>query len=315
MSTDNADKTVFRQARSDRNSRIDATVIRPTPGRRNTNPQAPAQQESPRHEYTTASGQHNQASAAPYQDFVAGKFTTQRGLNPLVNAASTLLAVFYKTRQSVSHPNVGGLHQQLVTTIRNFEINAKSQNIKPEIILSARYVLCAALDEAVLNTPWGSESAWTQRTLLSLFHNETNGGEKFYLILERMKNYPAENLDFLELIYLLLSLGFEGKYRVITRGRDAIEHIRDELYSVIRTYRGDYERALSTNWRGLGKSKKSLASYVPMWVMASVVAGVLVLSYSGFRYWLHHSTAQVTSQLNAIAGVATNQKPVQHVIR
>ena len=309
MSTDNADKTVFRQARNDRNSKIDATVIRPTPGRRNTSTQVPVHQEPSRHDVAAEPRQANQGSGLPYQDFLAGKFSTQHGLNPLVNAASTLLAVFYKIRQSVSHPNVGGLHKQLVTTVRNFETSAKNQNIKPEIILSARYVLCAALD------PWGSESAWTQRTLLSLFHNETNGGEKFFLILDRMKTYPAENLDFLELMYILLSLGFEGKYRVITRGRDAIEQIRDELYRVIRTYRGDYERALSTNWRGLGKTKKSLASYVPMWVMASVVAGVLVMSYSGFRYWLHHSTTEVTAQLNAIAGVTTSHKPVQNVMR
>lgn len=310
MASDKTDKTVFRQARGASNNRVDATVIRPTPGRRSGQTHVSG---SPRsssgHEQQPMPRHHDQPSGMPAADILGAHFSTRYGLNPLVNTASTLLAVFYKTRQSVMHPNVGGLHQQLVSAIRNFESSARNLNIRPEIIVSARYILCVALDEAVLNTPWGADSAWTQRTLLSLFHNETNGGEKFFQILERLKNYPAENLDMLELMYVLLSLGFEGKYRVIARGRDAIEQIRDELYRVIRTYRGDYERALSPSWKGLGKTKNTLARYIPMWVMASIAAGILVLSYSGFRYWLHRSTSDVVSQLNAIASNAASVDP------
>ena len=300
MSTDNSDKTVFRQTRSERTGKLDSTVIRPTPGRRSGQTQVHHSSGSPR-STQSHTNIHPQQHSPVYHEQYTGQFHTLYGLNPLVNAASMLIAVFAKTRQSMSHPNVSGLHQQLVNAIRGFEESAKNRNIKPEIVLAARYILCAALDEAVLNTPWGAESAWTQRTLLSLFHNETNGGEKFFLLLDKMKAYPADNLDILELMYVLLSLGFEGKYRLVSRGRDRIEQIRDEIFKVIRQYRGDYERALSPSWQGLGKTKNSLAQYMPMWVIASVAAGILVLSYSGFRYWLHQSTEHAAAQLNAIA--------------
>lgn len=201
----------------------------------------------------------------------------------------------------MSHPNVGGLHQRLVNEIKSFETKAKEQGIQPEIVLSARYILCTVLDESVLNTPWGAESAWTQRTLLSMFHNETSGGEKFFIILDRMRDMPAENLYILELIYIFLSLGFEGKYRVVHRGKETLEQIRDEVFRIIRNHRGEYERSLSPNWEGLGRIKNSLAQYVPMWVVASVVGGVLLLSYSGFRYWLYESSAPVAQQLTDIA--------------
>lgn len=296
MSSDNSDKTVFRKPANTG----DRTVIRPTPGGRGANtsqqhqavpPQAPPQQQAP----------HSPPPQRPQYETQAAYFRTSQGLNPLVNAASTLLAVFEKTHQTVSHPNVGGLHQRLVNEIKAFEVRAKEQGIKPEIVLSARYVLCTILDEAVLNTPWGAESAWTQRTLLSIFHNETSGGEKFFLILDRMRDTPAENLNILELMYICISLGFEGKYRVIHRGRDTLEQIRDELYRIIRNHRGEYERALSPSWQGLGKIRNSLAQYVPMWVVASFVGAILILSYSGFRYWLYHSSAPVTQQLTNIA--------------
>ncbi len=168
--------------------------------------------------------------------------------------------------------------------------------------------MCTILDEAVLNTPWGAESAWTQRTLLSVFHNQTGGGEKFFIILDRMRESPAENLDFLEFMYICISLGYEGKYRVVTRGRDVLEQLRDDLFQIIRNHRGEYERSLSPRWEGLGKIRNTLASYIPMWVVASVIAGVMALSYSGFRYWLHKSTNHVAVQLVEISTPDTTAK-------
>jgi type VI secretion system protein ImpK len=305
MSSDDSDKTVFRPPSVDG----DRTVIRPMPGGRGGTQQPPAQQpvqqpiQQPPQAVTPQYQPQQQAHAQP----AAGNayFSTSSGLNPLVNAASTLIAVFEKTRQSVSHPDVGGLHQRLVNEIKTFENRAKETGIKPEIVLSARYAVCAALDEAVLNTPWGSESAWPQRTLLSVFHNETSGGEKFFLILDRMKQQPAENLYILELMYIFLSLGFEGKYRVIHRGRDTIEQLRDELFTIIRRQRGEYERSLSPVWQGLGKTRNSLAQYIPMWVVASIIGAVLFLSYSGFRVWLYDSSSPVAEQLDKIADMRT----------
>lgn len=311
MSSDDSDKTVFKQPSVDG----DRTVMRPMPGGRGAAPppssNQPLQQPSqpsmppPSQPQPAAPQYQQQQNAQPVQVSSNNYFSTSSGLNPLVNAASTLIAVFEKTRQAMSHPDVGGLHQRLVNEVKTFEAAAKEANIKPEIILSARYAVCAALDEAVLNTPWGSDSAWPQRTLLSVFHNETSGGEKFFLILDRMKEQPAENLYILELMYIFLSLGFEGKYRVIHRGRDMIEQMRDDLHTIIRRQRGEYERSLSPSWTGLGRTRKSLRQYIPLWVVASIVAAVLFLSYSGFRVWLYDSASPVVEQLDKIADMRT----------
>ena len=302
MSTDNPDKTVFRQPAG----AADRTVMRPRPGGRGAviPSQAAMQQPQPQESYNVSS----QSIPPTSFDTQASYFKQGKGLNPLVNAATSLIAVFEKTHKSLSHPNIGGLHQRLVNEIKSFETNAKEQGIQPEVVLSARYILCTVLDEAVLNTPWGAESAWPQRTLLSMFHNETAGGEKFFLILDRMRDIPAENLYILELFYIFLSLGYEGKYRVIHRGKEALEQIRDELFRIIRNHRGEYERTLSPAWEGLGRIKNSLAEYIPMWVVASVVGGILLLSYTGFRYWLYESSAPVAQQLVDIANNKSESK-------
>lgn len=294
--SDDSDKTVFKQPVPGG----ERTVMRPMPGGRTAGTQPmPAANPIP---------QPGRAAAplrpAP-MDTGAAYFRTDRGLNPLVNAASTLIAVFEKTRQSINHADVGGLHQRLTNEIKAFEAKARDIGVRQEIILSARYLLCSVLDEAVLNTPWGSESAWAQRTLLTVFHGETSGGEKSFLILDRMRQSPAENIDIIELFYIFLSLGFEGKYRLINRGRDAIDQIKEELIAIIRRYRGDYERGLSPSWHGLGNMRNPLTEYVPLWVVMVLALTILFFSYTGFRYWLHDSATPIAEQLINISSEKT----------
>ncbi len=281
-----SDKTVFRTP----SGGADHTVLKPMPGGRRQNSYSTRAAPVQRQHYQQQNFDNDVAS---YGDTM--------GLNPLVNAASVLIAVFEKTRNAVSHPDVEGLHQQLINEIKTFESRAKEQGLRSEIVLSARYILCTILDEAVLNTPWGSRSSWHQRSLLSVFHNETSGGEKFYLILDKLRESPSKNLNILELIYICLSVGFEGKYGLANRGKEKIDRKRDELYSIIRKYRGDYERQLSPNWQGLGRSQNTLTSYVPLWVVASFVGVVLFISYSGFRYWLYSSSVPVVAKLESIS--------------
>lgn len=285
--SDDSDKTVFKTAGS-------GGSMRPMPGGRGAAPQpGGATRPAP-----MANAQA--ATMAPAVDVDSVFFRTTQGLNPLVNSASALITVFEKTRQSTSHPDIGGLHKRLVSEIRLFDNRLRDLGIKPEIALSARYVLCSVLDETVLNTPWGSESPWAQRTLLSVFHNETSGGEKVFLILDRMRQAPADNIHMIELIYICLSLGFEGKYRLNSRGRDAIEVIRDDLFLIIRGYRGDHERTLSSHWKGLGRTKKTLAEYLPVWVIVVIAACLLFFSFAGFRWWLYDMATPLSNQLEEI---------------
>lgn len=303
MSSDESDKTVFKPsmggagASGGMGANPDQTSMRPMPGGRG--PGAVPQGQQPR----PGAGRVNTQSM-PAITTESAEFHVMRGLNPLVNAASSLIGVFEKTHGSASHPNIGGLHQRLTNEIRTFENRLRELGFAPEIILAARYVMCSVLDEAVLNTPWGSESPWGQKTLLSVFHNEASGGEKFFMILDRMKQAPADNLHMIELMYVCLSLGFSGKYRLSARGNEAIDQIRDELFATIRRYRGDYERSLSDSWKGLGRSHNTLAHYVPMWVIVVVAVSLLFFSFSGFRWWLYKTSTPVANELSEISSVA-----------
>lgn len=222
------------------------------------------------------------------------------GASALVDAATSLLALAPQLRHSTRHPDVAGLRDHLIREIRSFENNARAQGVAPESVQAARYALCTFLDEAVLTTPWGSESAWSNQTLLSTFHNETWGGEKFFAILDRALQEPVRMLDVLELLYVCLALGFEGKYRVLERGRARLEEIQDQAFRAIRAQRGDFERDLSSHWRGVGGRRNPLVSYVPLWVVGAVAGALLLSMYLGFSGMLRSGSNPVYEQLQKI---------------
>lgn len=247
------------------------------------------------------------AYGQPQAAVPAQRIEVYQGLNPVVNAANALLSLIVTLRNSASHSNVEGLYNQVSQEMRQFEGRLKQEGHRPELVLASRYCLCAALDEAVLSTPWGANSGWAQRTLLSAFHNETSGGQKFFLILDKMKESPAENLNVLELLYYVLSYGFEGKFKVVDRGRDQLDAIRGELYQTVRRFRTQTDADLAPDWRQAQGRLSSLVQYIPMWVIASVVGAVMLLTYSGFRFALYSSSTPLYEQLTKVQ--ASEQQP------
>ena len=280
------DKTVLIQP-GKRSENLDSTVL-VQPGARATPAASPPPSSS-------APASPNLGQSLPSIDSFA-----ENGLNPLVSSASVILTVSHRLRTLLEHDNVQGLQQQLIDELKKFETNAKNRQAPAEQIVSARYLLCTMLDEIVLNTPWGANSPWGAHSLLSQFHNETSGGEKCFVVLQRMLETPAQHLDVLELFYVVLSLGFEGKYKLDPRGRENLEHIRSTLYQSIGNYRGEFAPDLSPNWASQAVQKRSLLQYIPLWVIASCVLLLLTLTFSGFRLWLYQATEPTAQHLQSL---------------
>jgi type VI secretion system protein ImpK len=211
--------------------------------------------------------------AAPLPGALPGAMTD----NPLVSCATDLFTVAGQLRGSPGHADPTGLLERLIGQVRAFEQCARGKGLADQVVLPARYMLCALLDESVLDTPWGSQSIWASRGLLVSFHKETWGGDKFYSALEKLLTYPAGNLHLLELMYLCLAMGFEGKYRIRDGGRAQLEQIREHLYQTIRAQRQEPEPELSPHWRGVTAQRDPLLHQLPLWVFAGL-AGLLLLA-------------------------------------
>lgn len=275
------------------------TIIKPVPGGRRTAPAAPAPPPRP------------PASGAPPASAEASSLPPRAGLNPLEAAAAPLLSLIMRLKNTSSHPDPEALRQRMIEEMKTFTASARNQGVQEKTAYRARYVLCTTLDEVVLNTPWGRASEWSENSLLVTFHNETWGGEKFFELLDAIILDPRKNLYLLELMYLCLAFGFQGRYKLLENGRSRLEEQRERVYNAIRTARGEFERELSPHWRGVIDQRSPLIRYVPLWVVAAVAAALLLIAYALFSWLLNNASDPVFAALSGIRGetVAMVRRP------
>ena len=226
------------------------------------------------------------------------------GLNTLVSAAWGILSEVTQLKLIAGRENLQTLHDRLGASIARFETRALHEGIENSQVMSARYVLCSVLDEAVVTTGWGGRSDWPKVSLLSRFHNETFGGEKFFQLLERFSRDPVKHLAMLELMYLCLAVGFEGKYRVIARGGEQLEGVRDALYRQIRQVRGDPPplSALPLTVAPVRLRQLPIVSATGFAVFGGVA---LLLMYSGIAWVLGQQRADVLQRYQSSAPILT----------
>ena len=258
----------------------DHTVMMPTPGVRRVVPTAGAAQQTAR-------------ESAP-SDVLPGK-----GLNPLVSAANPLLDLVVPLRSMIRAPDIEALREKLVLAIQLFEAQALSLRVETQTVAAARYALCTLIDETISSTPWGA-GVWNSRSLLVSFHNEAWGGEKFFLILQRLSQDPKAHLHVLEMFYLCLALGLEGRYRVLERGSDQLSLLRERLLLLIRQERGAIEQDLSLRWRGASAPQRSMLDLVPLWVTAAAAAALLLVLQLTCNWLLNRDSDPVFAEMGEI---------------
>ncbi|MEO8923926.1 MAG: DotU family type VI secretion system protein [Caldimonas sp.] len=201
------------------------------------------------------------------------------GLNPLVALANRLLLLVPQLRATRQVADPAALRTSLAQGIRDFAARAAAQGIAPERVMASRYVLCTMIDEAASDTPWGGSGLWGRHSLLAMFHNETEGGEKVFQLMARLAEKPQENRDLLELIYAAITLGFEGRYRVIDNGPAQLDAVRDRLAQILKKERGNYSSALAEHWQGQAVKRAVAMSWLPLAASAAVAALVMAGVY------------------------------------
>jgi type IV/VI secretion system ImpK/VasF family protein len=186
------------------------------------------------------------------------QFTHHGKSNLMVICAMPLISFIITIKKTIASPDIAKIQLKIINEMKLFKSKCTENGFSEKIINAACYCLCSAIDEAVLSTSWRTQSCWVQHSLLSIFHNETWGGERFYHILEHMAQDPLRNIFLLELMYLLLSLGFEGKFYSDITIREEVRH---RIFSKIKKVHGKITRRLSVHPKDIEtlilKKKKS----------------------------------------------------------
>jgi len=264
----------------------DRTIIRPTPGGRRADAGAAHQDEMPARAEVAAPGLRELHSGP--------------GINGLEAAAFQITNAALSFRHSTRQPDLAEVRERMTRFLKSFREQVERLGYSSETVRQAHYALCAFVDEIVLATPWGGQSRWQEHSLLSSYHRQTWGGEEFFRIIEKAKVNAAGNIDLLELLYVLLSLGFEGAYSTAPNGRDKLEQVKASLFQTIRIQRPELERDLSARWRGTDAGKPGLAGLIPLWAFAAIGAGILLLAYVGFNLSLNRASDPLMARVASL---------------
>ncbi len=204
-------------------------------------------------------------------------------LNPMVDAATPLLAMSQRIRGLHHYSEVDELYKLAVEEIKSIDVEMTELGLENAVMLAYRYILCAFIDEAVMSTPWGADSVWGEHSLLTRFHNESWGGEKVFSILARLESEPERYRHLLEFIYLCLCLGFKGRYRVVERGRELHERVISSLHQTLARLDDSVPAVLTSNNDRVVATQYKLGKQLPIWsvfVAFLVASGSVFITYS-----------------------------------
>jgi len=222
-------------------------------------------------------------------------------LNPMIDAATPLLGMVMRLTTINSQSMPEHLFSQVVTDIQAVEQLLQEQGYEPGVIISFRYVLCTFIDEAALGNGWSNKNEWIKQSLLVHFHNETWGGEKVFILLERLIREPKRYKDLLEFMYLCFSLGFRGRYKVaVQQSQDEFEQIYRRLHHVLHQLRGDVPFPLLHQDKKTQGGRYQLMKRLTIKHILFGGIAVLALFYLFYLLRLESQTQDILHQLNRL---------------
>jgi len=243
------------------------------------------------------------------------KFVAPAGEDAVLAAATPIFFLLGSIRTTFAHPDPSLLHSRAIAAMRRFVDDLRNANVAPETVQLASYILCASVDDAVLSTPWGQRSIFLAESMGAQFHGGVISGEKVFELLEDLKRDAVRNRSLLALIFVCISLGHLGQYAILPRGESEIESIRQNLYALLQRVMPAYELELSPHWRGESAPYRPGQAAIPLWVVFSVCAFVLLLAWGLVWWWLGDFADSATSQTFPPLQMPQLERPAEAVVR
>ncbi|MGV0319422.1 type IVB secretion system protein IcmH/DotU [Pseudomonas putida] len=221
--------------------------------------------------------------------------------NLMLDAASPLFGLVIRLRTLDELPQIAYVHKTVQNQVSNIREEMRQHGYATAHLEVYSYALCLHLDEAVMSRPWGNNSCWSHEPLLSIFHDETQGGEKVFVLLERVMQAPKEFQDVLEFLYYCFCLGLRGKHALDPKCDEIINALISRMHKVIRELRGPTPEEVCDPYSNVVHCPyRSRRWEWPWWSPLLISAIAMVCAYSYYRYRLDLLTAEVVESLNAI---------------
>ncbi|WP_313712154.1 type IVB secretion system protein IcmH/DotU [Pseudomonas sp.] len=248
-----------------------------------------------------SSDTRQQSPSEPAEYAADPDFQRRGGMaNLMLDAATPLLGLVIRLRTLDELPNLEEVHAKVCNQIKNIRQEMRQNNYEPAQLQAYSYALCLFIDEAVMQRPWGKNSCWSQASLLSTFHDETQGGEKVFTVLSRLMQEPKRYQDALEFMYFALCLGLKGKYAVAPKGEETLNALIQQLHGIIRELRGPTPADICDPYSNVAPRNFRIKRQWPWWSPLVISAVAMAIAFGSYSYRLHLITTEVLESLDRI---------------
>ncbi len=157
--------------------------------------------------------------------------------------ATDVLLLGVKIRETANLGQPEQMRRLLNSYFKDFERSALTYRKAPEAAEQARYALAAFIDETIVNTENNCRETWIADPLAVTYFNDSLAGENFFKRLEALLPDMQRNLEIIEVYYLCLALGFQGRYRL--SGPEVLPNVVRNLLKRIEGIKGEPPKAVS----------------------------------------------------------------------
>jgi type VI secretion system protein ImpK len=226
----------------------------------------------------------------------------------LAEAYAPCFALILKLRSAQNFGDAGALRDRFRGLLDEARRQALDLGASPEEVAEAAFAVVAFVDETVLQSDWDRKDAWTARSLQFELYERYDAGEEFFTRLERLRAHPADNVDVLEVYYLCLSLGFQGRYQLQDSTETAV--IAENLYTELKRCARAGAEPLSPHGTPGDQAFTRMRNRIPAWAVAAftvVLAGIIYLAMS------LHASSEAEQARAVIQGDTASAAPAAQV--
>jgi len=199
----------------------------------------------------------------------------------LSTLCTDIFLIVIKMRDIEDLGDTAALRKLILYYLKQFEKNCSVLGIPAETVDSVKYALIAILDETVLSNPSEARNYWITNPMQLEIYGDNIAGEGFYRKLDLMLQNPEANRDALEVFYLCLCLGFQGKY--VFGNTEEREEFITKLARILVKAGNLQVDSLSPHAvrKTILKKVQGVKKTVlfPLWVTGSALAAIMIITW------------------------------------
>ena len=203
---------------------------------------------------------------------------TLGGLRELTGLCTDLFLIIIRMREAEDLGDPAALRKLINYYLELFQKNCATLKLTQASIEESKYALIALMDETVLSVPGVCRDYWLSHPMQLDYFGDNIAGEEFYNKLQNLLLQTEGKKDVLEVYYLCLALGFEGKYK-LSNAEERLA-IFEDLGRKLRRTRIRVSSDLSPHGKRTDYNLKKRGIFLfPLWMTGVIAAIAVVLGW------------------------------------